>query len=109
MDGLSHFWSQADSVSRAVALLLLAGSVTAWVLILWKGWLLRRATADIALAVPAFWDAATLDDGRTRLAAMDREAVLLPLLDAATAQPAAGTLGQQSMSWKADFVRNRRA
>ncbi len=95
MDGLAHFWNQADGVGRAVALLLLAMSVAAWVLIVWKGWLLRRASADIALAVPAFWDAATLADGRTRLAAMDREAVLLPLLDAACAAPATGTLGSQ--------------
>jgi biopolymer transport protein ExbB len=95
MDGLAHFWNQADGVGRAVALLLLAMSVAAWVLIVWKGWLLRRASADIARAVPAFWDAATLADGRTRLAAMDREAVLLPLLDAACAAPATGTLGSQ--------------
>jgi biopolymer transport protein ExbB len=92
MQGLEHFWTQGDAVGRAVALLLLAMSVAAWVLILWKGWLLRRATGDIARAVPAFWDAATLDEGRARLAALDREKVLLPLLDAASAQPAAGTL-----------------
>jgi biopolymer transport protein ExbB len=92
MDGLAHFWNGADGVGRFVALLLLAMSVTAWVLILWKGWLLRRANADIARAVPAFWDAANLPDGRSRLAALDREKVLLPLLDAAAAQPGAGTL-----------------
>jgi biopolymer transport protein ExbB len=92
MTGLAGFWAQADGVGRAVALLLLLMSVTAWVLILWKGWLLRRAEADIARAVPAFWDAGSLADGRSRLAAMDRERVLLPLLDAATAQPIAGTL-----------------
>jgi len=92
LDGLSHFWSQSDNVGRAVALLLLAMSIAAWVLILWKGWLLRRAGRDIERAVPAFWDAGSVDDGRTRLAAMDRERVLLPLLDAATARPASGTL-----------------
>ena len=92
MDGLTAFWNSGDSVGRAVALLLLAMSVAAWVLILWKGWMLRRAQRDIARAVPAFWDAATLDDGRARLRAMDREQVLVPLLDAAMARPAAGTL-----------------
>jgi len=92
MDGLLDFWSRSDDVGRAVALLLLAMSVAAWVLIFWKGWLLRRAGADIERAVPAFWDAGSLADGRTRLSAMDREHVLLPLLDAATAMPAAGTL-----------------
>ncbi len=92
MQGLQNFWQQSDSVGRFVALLLLAMSVAAWVLILWKGWLLRRATGDIAKAVPAFWDAGTLTEGRARLQALDREKVLLPLLDAAQAQPAAGTL-----------------
>ena len=92
MDGISHFWNTTDAVGRAVALLLLSMSIGAWVLIFWKGWLLRRATADIGRAVPAFWDASALADGRARLAAMDREQVLLPLLDAATAAPAAGTL-----------------
>jgi biopolymer transport protein ExbB len=53
---------------------------------------LRRAGGDIARAVPVFWASATLADGRERLASMDREGVLLPLLDAAMAAPAAGTL-----------------
>jgi biopolymer transport protein ExbB len=92
MQGLSHFWDASDGVGRAVALLLLAMSVSAWVLILWKGWVLRRVAGDIARAVPAFWDAATVAEGRSRLAALDRESVLLPLLEAAAAQPAAGTL-----------------
>lgn len=92
MDGLLQFWNATDGVGRAVAALLLAMSVSAWVLILWKGWLLRRVRADITRAVPAFWDAADALAGRARLAALDREAVLLPMLDAALAQPAAGTL-----------------
>ncbi|MCY7315718.1 MAG: MotA/TolQ/ExbB proton channel family protein [Rubrivivax sp.] len=92
LHGLQQFWLSTDGVGRAVALLLLLMSVAVWVLILWKGWVLRRATADIHRAVPAFWDAATLDDGRTRLAALDRERVLQPLLAAATAQPQPLTL-----------------
>ena len=88
-----------------MALLLLAMSVSAWVLILWKGWVLRRAAADIARAVPAFWDAPALADGRTRLAAMDREQVLLPLLDAATATPPPQTL---EASGRADSQLTRR-
>ena len=85
MQGLQPFWTETDAVGRAVALLLLAMSVAAWVMIFWKGWVLRRASTDIARGVPAFWDAASLDEGRSRLAALDREQVLLPLLDAATA------------------------
>ena len=92
MDGLAQFWSRGDAVGRAVALLLLAMSVAAWVLILWKGWLLRRAAGDIARAVPAFWDAGTLDEGRARLVSLDRERLLLPLVDAARAAPPGGTL-----------------
>jgi biopolymer transport protein ExbB len=92
MDSLADFWARSDALAQAVALLLGTMSVLAWVLIFWKGWLLRRAGADIARAVPAFWDAATLADGRARLLAMDREQVLLPLLDAATAPPAPDTL-----------------
>jgi biopolymer transport protein ExbB len=92
MDGLGSFWTQSDGIARSVAVLLLAMSVVAWVLILWKGWLLKRAAADIKRAVPAFWDAGSLEDGRARLVGLDRELVLLPLLDAAAAKPAAGTL-----------------
>jgi biopolymer transport protein ExbB len=92
VNALAATWAQADAVGRAVALLLLAMSVAAWVLIFWKTWLLRRASADIARAVPAFWDAPTLDDGHTRLAAMDREGLLLPLLQAALAAPTQRTL-----------------
>jgi biopolymer transport protein ExbB len=95
VQGLTAFWSSTDGVGRGVALLLLTMSVAAWVLILWKAWLLKRAAADIARAVPAFWDAATLAEGRTRLQALDRERVLLPLLDAAVETPAAGTLQAQ--------------
>jgi len=107
MQGLEHFWSQGDAVGRAVALLLLAMSVAAWVLVLWKGWLLRRATGDIARAVPAFWDAASIDEGRARLQALDREQVLLPLLAAAQARPAAGTL-ESSGQTEAQLTRRLR-
>jgi biopolymer transport protein ExbB len=92
MAELGDFWGQTDLVGRAVALLLLAMSVAAWVLILWKSWVLRRAATDLGQAVPAFWDAATLDDARARLRQLDREALLLPLLDAATLSPGSGTL-----------------
>ena len=92
MTGFLDFWAQSDGIARAVVLMLLLMSICSWVLILWKGWVLKRAGGDIARGVPAFWDAATLEDGRARLASIDREQVLLPLLAAATASPAAGTL-----------------
>jgi biopolymer transport protein ExbB len=95
MGGLQQFWDQADGITRSVAALLLAMSVSAWVLILWKGWLLRRVRMDIARAIPAFWAAADLEAAREQLLAFDRERALLPLLLAATAQPEALTLESQ--------------
>jgi biopolymer transport protein ExbB len=90
--GLATFWSQGDAVTRAVAALLLLMSVSAWVVILWKGWLLRRVRVDIARAVPAFWAAPTVETGREQLGVFDRERVLSPLLTAAVATPVGGTL-----------------
>ena len=92
MDAFNTFWSDSDGVGRAVTLLLLAMSVSAWVTILWKLWVLQRARRDVERAVPAFWAAPSLEDGRQRLAQLDREQVLLPLLDAATTTPLPGTL-----------------
>lgn len=74
---------QGDALSRSVALLLLAMSVASWVVILWKGWLLRRAVRDVQDASAAFWQAADLDDAERRLGTFDRQALLLPLLQAA--------------------------
>lgn len=92
MAGLDHFLARTDAVGVLVALLLLSMSVAAWVVIAWKWRVLRRATADIARAVPAFWDSPTLADGRARLAAMDREGLLVPLLDAVTGEAPPATL-----------------
>ena len=92
MTGFEGFWSQGDAITRGVAVLLLLMSVGAWVVILWKGWLLRRVRLDIERAVPAFWSAASLESGRDQLAAFDREQALLPLLAAAVATPPGGTL-----------------
>ena len=92
MGGLAVFWNQGDAVTRGVAALLLIMSISAWIVIFWKGWLLRRVRGDIERAVPAFWAAPTLDAGRDALRAFDREQALLPLLGAATAAPPDGTL-----------------
>jgi biopolymer transport protein ExbB len=92
MSGFLHFWQQGDAITRSVAALLLLMSLSAWVVIFWKGWLLRRVRADIQRAVPAFWSAPDVAAGRQQLAAFDREGVLEPLLAAATASPNANTL-----------------
>jgi len=87
MEGFGHFWEQGDAITRGVAALLLAMSVGAWVVIFWKGWLLRRVRHDLSRAVPAFWAAPTLEAGRVQLEAFDRERALQPLLAAAIARP----------------------
>jgi len=92
MDGLQDFWAQSDAIGRAVAALLLLMSIAGWVIIFWKGWVLRRATRDIERGVGAFWDAPGLADARERLGALDREGVLKPLVHAAFTQPGSGTL-----------------
>ena len=92
MSGLAQFWEQSDFIARAVAALLLAMSIAAWVLIFWKSWTLGRARRDIGRGVAAFWAADAQDTARARLAALDREGVLTPLLDAAGARDGEGTL-----------------
>jgi len=92
VSGFAHFWSEGDFITRSVAALLLAMSVSAWVVILWKAWLMHRVRRDLLRAVPAFWSAPSLAAGREQLAAFDREQVLTPLVGAALAAPPGGTL-----------------
>jgi biopolymer transport protein ExbB len=92
MNGLQGFWAASDGIGRGVMGLLLAMSVASWVLLIWKTWLLRRAQADLGRALPAFWAAPGLAQGRERLAALDRQGLLLPLLDAAALPPLAASL-----------------
>lgn len=90
MDFLS-LMTQGGIVSQLVAILLLAMSVASWVVILWKTWLLQRAAGDVARSTAAFWQSASMEQAADKVAAFDREALVLPLI-AATKLPAAGTL-----------------
>ena len=83
--------SQGDFVSRVVALLLLLMSVASWVVILWKGWLLRRARVDVARSTAAFWQAPSVAEAEQRLVSFDPLALVLPLV-VATKIEANGTL-----------------
>ncbi len=89
---LEQFWRAGDGITRSVAALLLLMSIAGWVLIVWKAWVLKRAAHDLERAIPAFWASPSLANGRERLVAMDRERVLVPLVDATTTVPAADTL-----------------
>lgn len=83
--------TRGDAVSGAVALVLLLMSVGSWVVILWKAWLLHRAYGDVARSTAAFWQASSLADALRTLRAFDREALVLPLVEATQTQ-APGTL-----------------
>jgi biopolymer transport protein ExbB len=77
---LAQFFWQGDTLARSVALLLLAMSVGSWVVILWKSWLLHRASVDVARCVAAFWQSSTVDEATQKIKAFDREALVLPMV-----------------------------
>ena len=75
-------FQKGDAITQAVTLLLLAMSVGSWVIILWKTWLLQRASADVARSVAAFWQSSSAQDALVKLTAFDRSALIRPLLQA---------------------------
>ena len=83
--------TQGGRISQAVAMLLLAMSVASWVVILWKAWLLHRVVSDVARSMAAFWQSGSVEQATEKVAAFDREALVLPLI-AATQVKAHGTL-----------------
>jgi len=85
---LLQLFGQGDAVTRLVAALLLAMSVASWVVIFWKGWLLRRATRDVGRSTAAFWQSPSLEQARQTVGAFDREALVLPLIAATAGEPA---------------------
>ena len=96
MNSLSGLWQEGDPVGQAVALMLLAMSVASWVLILWRGRVLGRVRRDLAQALPAFWAATDLAQARQRLQALDREALLPALLEAALLDEGPGSLAAEA-------------
>ncbi len=95
MEGLQHLWAQGDAVARLVAALLLLMSVSAWVIIAWKAWVLLRVRRDLVPAMNRFWQAPDLGSARQQLQGLDRELVLLPLVDAAERSVVVGSLEAQ--------------
>ena len=88
---LTDFLLHSDAVSRVLSGLLLALSVSSWVVILWKWRLLVRVGQDVRRSVAAFWQSPGFDDARQRVAQFDRDACVTPLIDA-TLLPVGGTL-----------------
>ena len=77
---------QGGVVSVAVAVVLLLMSIASWVVILWKAWLLKRAVGDVARSTAAFWQSASLDEATEKVAAFDRETLIMPLITASNIQ-----------------------
>jgi biopolymer transport protein ExbB len=88
---LAQFFWQGDALARGVAVLLLAMSVGSWVVILWKSWLLHRASADVARCMAAFWQSATIEEATKKIKVFDREVLVLPMVQAINIE-ADGTL-----------------
>ena len=88
---LAQVLLQGDAVSIAVVLLLLAMSISSWVVILWKSWLLRRASLDMLRCVAAFWQSPSIEIALQQFKAFDRESLLTPMVLATQAE-APGTL-----------------
>ncbi|MGH6628054.1 MAG: MotA/TolQ/ExbB proton channel family protein [Burkholderiaceae bacterium] len=91
---------QGDAVTRVVTVMLLAMSVASWVVILWKAWLLHRASGDVARSLAVFWQSPSVAEGHQKVAAFDREALVLTLIDATNIEgggtlAAAGDKSQQ--------------
>ena len=97
MDSLLQYWEQGDAIGRAVAIMLLIMSIGAWVVIFWKGWMLARARRDMARGAAAFWQATDLPAARLAVQAVDREQVLLPLIEAAAEPVLPGTMEAQAL------------
>jgi biopolymer transport protein ExbB len=91
---LNDFVLHSDVVSRALALILLALSVSSWVVMAWKWRLLSRVTQDVPRSVAAFWQAPAMQEGCQRVKQFDRDACVWPLLQA-TVTPLGGTLASQ--------------
>jgi biopolymer transport protein ExbB len=84
---LLELFRQGDAITQVVALLLLVMSVASWVVILWKAWLLRRATGDVARSTAAFWQSGSIAEAQQKVGAFDRQSLVLPLISATQQQP----------------------
>jgi biopolymer transport protein ExbB len=97
--GLSHYWSQGDAVSHAVAYALLLMSIVSWYYIFskaWSSWRIRKSAG----ALESFWKAPTLADAIAVMKHADSENVYTPL---AAQSAEAANLSTQSGSLNASI------
>jgi biopolymer transport protein ExbB len=81
--GILHYLQSSDTITHAVAYVLLAMSVASWCFLIVKSWMLGRAKRQAARAIAQFWQASTLSDGVAALRRVDSERVFTPLAEAA--------------------------
>lgn len=86
--------TQGDALSVTLSLLLLAMSVASWTVMIYKAWVLHRAQHDVSVGKSVYWQARDEAQARAALVAVDRDGVLLPLVQAYR-QLLPGTLGAQ--------------
>lgn len=77
---MDHLIKNADFVSITVALVLLLMSISSWVVIIIKTWLIYQAKKQIPQAIAAFWQAPDLDSACSSSSNFDKKGFLKPLL-----------------------------
>ena len=60
--GMANLWSEGDGITRFIALVLLAGSIVTWVIILTRFWELRKLK-QLKPQIEQFWRATSLTEG----------------------------------------------
>ena len=102
--GALELLTHGDGVSRSVAALLFAMSISSWVVILWKAWMLRGGTRAVVRSIAAFWQSPSFDAAEVNVRLFDRAILVLPAVSAARSVAAradgatlggAGDLGQR--------------
>lgn len=78
---MNHFIENADFVSITVASVLILMSISSWVVIIIKSWLLIQAKKQIPQAIAAFWQAPDLAAACQASSGFDKKGFLNPLLD----------------------------
>ena len=84
---LMQLFDNGDALTKLVASLLLLMSVASWVVIFWKARVLHRARQDVGRCTALFWQSSSMAEAPTRVAALDREGLVLPLITASQLQP----------------------
>lgn len=71
---------RSDALTQVVAAVLLLMSVATWVIMVWKTWLLHRASGDLRRSVAAFWQSQSMELAPGRVRVFDRTNLVLPMV-----------------------------